>query len=278
MTSRETDIVSEPSEESDAERSRRIRSAAPRRRRTTRTGAAAEAVQTSTRRISDLVRASIRHGDIGLRDALPEEVLVQRLDTSRNAVRQALQSLAEQGMVVRRQRVGTSVSAAIVTVGEGEVFPLLVDDHGIGRLAVRRIDDRNLPGVQFLVEKLGTIDGDLRLVEDVVSLDGRPMAVAVSYCGRDANLVASTRGVTDVASTFEVTYGVPLGSIESSVESLPCDLQTARLLEIAEGDPVLVREMVLRDVDGRVRGICYVHYRGGAVSIRSVTTVAGQTS
>jgi GntR family transcriptional regulator len=227
----------------------------------------ASTAQTSPRRITDLLRASIRHERIVAKDRLPEEVLIRELDTSRSAVRLALQMMADQGLLDRRQRAGTTVSGTITRVRDDEIFPLLVDDQGRQRTTVRRIDDRVLPGVQLLVEQLEISDGGLRLVEDLVLLDGDPIAVVVSYLESGANVVASLDGITDVATSFTRTYGVGMGSVESSVEALPCEAQTARVLGIEEGAPVLVKEMVLRDVYDRARGICYIHYRGGAVSL-----------
>jgi GntR family transcriptional regulator len=232
--------------------------------------------QTSPRRIADLIRASIRSERIVPRDKLPEEILIRELDSSRSSVRQALQMLAEQGLLERRQRVGTIVSGTITKVLDDEIFPLLWDSKGAPRTSVRRLDDRVLPGVQLLVEQLEISDGGLRLVEDLVLLDDLPVAVAVSYLEKDANAVASLSGITDVAGTFKTTYGVEMGSVESSVEALPCEPQTARVLKVPEGSPVLVKEMILRDRSDRARGICYIHYRGGSVSLSNGRTLNAQ--
>src|SRR6202012_860925 len=52
-----------------------------------------------------------------------------------------------------------------------------------------------------------------------------------------------------LAETFELIYGQPMGPIASAVEATHCDAATARMLGIAEGAAVLLRELLFK-IDG----------------------------
>ena len=85
-------------------------------------------LQTSSRRAHDLIRSSIRMGMVPRSAMLMEHKLVSGLATSRNAVREALQLLATEGLVERSVRTGTRLIGSILEVPIDQFLPLVADE------------------------------------------------------------------------------------------------------------------------------------------------------
>src|SRR5262249_29570424 len=80
-------------------------------------------LQTSSRRVYELLRSAIRTGYLPAGTQLVEFELVKTLSTSRNALRVALQLLADEGVVERNPRSGTFITSAMVQITLNELDP-----------------------------------------------------------------------------------------------------------------------------------------------------------
>lgn len=227
--------------------------------------------QSSARRVYDLVRASIRRGDIGSDESLVEEQLVEMLSASRQAVRDALQALAHDGLVVRRRRVGTTVSGSILDVAADQLMHLPPEQQVMEDSIVERIDQAEMPTPPWLRGRLQIDDEAVLMVEEIIRWRGEALCVRVSYRPVSRLPGAMVGRVADLATAFRAAYGVGLGPVESLVEAVAADPMTADLLGIATGAPVLVREVLLVDEHGVPRDLSYSHYRADRICFTSTT-------
>jgi GntR family transcriptional regulator len=144
----------------------------------------------------------------------------------------------------------------------------------------RSISERRERPPASLAARLWLPSGRVCVMTDLVLADGEPVAVRVTYDDADITQppVVQREGGTpvreDLASTFVERYGRPLGAITTSVEAVPCEMRAAKLLGIPEHAPVLLREQLVRDVDGVVRLISQAHYRGDRCVIASEVSLS----
>jgi DNA-binding GntR family transcriptional regulator len=222
-------------------------------------------LQTSPRRAHDLLRSSIRAGMIRGDSLLIEDSLVRSLSTSRNAIRQALQMLAQEGLVERRPHHGTSVVGEILEVPFDQLVPPVAFDRS--RVAVRILESRQIPSTPYIKARLEIDDEALDVLEILITFDDEPLSLRVSYVPVSTEPVRRTTEVIPVPVAFEQVFGVPMGRAESSVEAIAAGASASRLLDVPEGAPVLVQEQLLRDINGVPRELSYTHYRSGRVSL-----------
>ncbi|MEI5675593.1 MULTISPECIES: GntR family transcriptional regulator [unclassified Nocardioides] len=228
--------------------------------------------QSSARRVYDLVRASIRRGDVGGSGVLVEERLIEELSASRQAVRDALQALAADGLVERRRRVGTTVNGAILDVATDQLMHLPPDQQVVEDSAVERLEEQEMPAPPWMRARLKIAEDEpVLMVEELVRAHGEVLCVRATYKPVSRLPARATVRVADLATAFEHGFGVPLGSVESLVEAVGADALTAELLGVPAGSPVLVREVLLVDADGLPRDLSYSHYRSDRICFTHTT-------
>jgi GntR family transcriptional regulator len=238
-------------------------------------------LQTSPHRAHNLLRSGIRTGMFSGDAALVEDALIRALSTSRNAVRQALQMLAAEGLVDRRPNRGTTVIATICDIAVDQLVPTTA--FGEPGATVRQLDHRTIPGDTYVRTRLalaGTeaattscVGADERaelrvdMSETLISRDSTPISLRVSYVPAGDGPVVRVLEVVPVPEAFLRVFGRPLGSTEASIGAIAAGAGVARLLGLSEGAPVLVQEVLLRDVDGRPRELSYTYHRADRVSV-----------
>jgi GntR family transcriptional regulator len=227
-----------------------------------------------TRRLSRTtyaqLRAGIRDGDIEADERLDEAALVTSMSANRNAVRRALQMLAADGLVDRRTRAGTSVSSAIVEFSATEILPAT----SASELEVVDLDQVELAVPQIVADRMGVTSPIVHAYQQLGRLGGVPMYVRSGYAPQLDVDEDFFEGIADadanfrpMATAFRLLFRVDLGRVETSIEWAPADAFTAGLLEIELGAALLLREMVMFDVDGRAREMSFTYFRGDRVSL-----------
>ncbi|OLT12404.1 hypothetical protein BJF78_04175 [Pseudonocardia sp. CNS-139] len=242
----------------------------PRRHRHPRAvGGSARDRQTWSRRVHDLLRADIRSGMIARDYQLVEDTLVQRLATSRRAVREALQQLAAEGLVTRVPRRGTRVTRDIVELPLTDIRPLT----GTEEFSIRRIDCRVVPSTPLIRKRLRTDAEVVGFVEHFFLQRGEPVGVRAVYHHTSTVQPEAWDYCPSLAFAFEHVFGRPLARIESTIDAVACDQQTSALLGLPVGAPVLVNEQVLVDAAGCAQEFTFTRYRADRVSLSSDTTL-----
>ncbi len=204
-------------------------------------------------------------------DQLVEDALTDNYATSRNSVREALQTLAQEGLVTRSRGRGTLVNGAITELPMEHVG----SQPGVNGPDERRVQLSNdileivvIPPSSLLRKKLQT-DDDVLLVEQIAVLDG-PVYVGAYYypCpgepdSRDEfvkRVSQAHRSPGEFGMSLPTTHGVAIGRVEVTVEAVACDARTARMLHAPIGSPIILRERLVHDVNGTPVALDYVHF------------------
>jgi GntR family transcriptional regulator len=241
------------------------------------------AAETSLRRVYELLRSSISNGTLTIDQLLVEMELMKALGASRNAVRKALRMLADDGIVSRKTRNGTSLTRDIITVRAGEVGPRAWNGSpDEGRLHVETLDVSRvaLPGV--LRDRFNTDIDSVLLLEQIGFSDLQPLYVRVSYIPEDFDVEELNRRIDSLhvdypplAVAFERFYGQPFGGTHAVVEALRCEERTAELLRIPTGAPVLFQDLTTFDDTGKIREISFAHFRGDRIALSTLNSFSG---
>jgi GntR family transcriptional regulator len=216
------------------------------------------------------LRAGIRDGSIAPEQRLHESDLVATFAANRNAIRRALQMLAQDGLIERHTRTGTLVTSSIVTFSATGVLPV----DGVGQLRVEELDQEVIPMPAALAARMGSDSAQVLAYSQLGVLGGLPLYVRSGYAPRLAadphffdQVAESDRDLPPMEVAFRRLFGAELGAVEGAVEWAPAEPSLSRLLGVRRGSPLLVREMLLADEEGRGREYSVTYFRGDRVSL-----------
>jgi GntR family transcriptional regulator len=225
----------------------------------------------AARRAHALLRTALTTHFVGPDDQLVEQFISSALSTSRNAVRQALQMLVRDGVVVRHPRSGTRIVRQMVRANvDGYKFLGLSTDEAQRRVSIELIERGEVPATALVTRMLDLTGDTMLMVEHLVKLDGEPICIDSGY--HEANVPAERFEIGfDQNTVFENYYGTGAGESECSFQAIVADPATAKLLGVPDGAPLLLQEVVLTDDQGRPRELRYTHYRADRVCIVTTT-------
>jgi GntR family transcriptional regulator len=217
--------------------------------------------------IKALLMAGLDSGEWPPGEAVPSETaLAQRFKVSQGTVRKALDELAAQSLVIRRQGKGTFVSTH--TEEKTSLFRFL---------RIRRNDGRDeYPASRLLDVRRGKASGEVARALELKS--GDPVIVlrrVLEYGGQPVVLdeivlaAALFKGLTkakveaysgSMYSFFETQFGVRMLKAQERLRAVSADAQSAGILGVRAGEPLLAVERVTltygdRPVEWR-RGLC----------------------
>ncbi|MCW2916187.1 MAG: GntR family transcriptional regulator [Actinomycetia bacterium] len=218
------------------------------------------------RRLRDLLRSAILRRSFTHGQLPGEPELMASYDATRATVREALALLRREGLIDRRQGVGTYVvvNAVLMRLAEahGAADPVVGSVFN-RRMRPRVLDRSTIPLPAIAAERLGAPPGVpcLRL-EYVALLEDEPTALATNYVlFPEAERLLTLPFDSDWYALLREA-GVGLGESEFILGCAPADAITASLLDVAEGAPLITIEQVIRDQDGRPFNLAHIHTRG----------------
>ena len=221
----------------------------PRREGVTRSRRRADEV----RRVRDVLRQDLAALSAG-NGVLPDERLLGlRLGTSRNAVREALNLLRDEGLVERRQGRGTVVTAPPVLAGAGARGLVNRVTGGPDRVQYQPLWHYEVPATGTVADRLGLEPGQPVLVlERLTTVDGVRTCLWTTYLRREDGLeVAATNCPGDGFDLIEQALGIAVTQVDMSVEAVLADESVADLLDVRVGQPLLRFERLMLAADGR---------------------------
>jgi GntR family transcriptional regulator len=195
--------------------------------------------------IKGLILQSLQLGEWKPGEAIPSEMeLATRFRVSQGTVRKAIDELAAENLVVRRQGKGTFVA----THSEQHVryrFLKLVPDSGDEGPAQRIIlDCRRARAPAEVARALALRTGDSVVqVRRVLSFGGVPTILedmwlpGTTFRGITAEQLESHQGPT--YALFELEFGVRMVRAEEKIRAVAADAQQAQLLALEPGAPLL---------------------------------------
>lgn len=227
--------------------------------------------------IKGLILQSLQQGEWKPGEAIPSEMdLAARFRVSQGTVRKAIDELAAENLVMRRQGKGTFVA----THAEQHVqyrFLKLLPDTGDARVegpAQRSvIDCRRVRASADVARALALRSGDAVMqAKRILSFGGVPTILediwlpGQAFKGLTAEQLANYQGPT--YAMFEIDFGVRMVRAEEKIRAVLPDEEQARLLQITPVTPLLSVERVAytyNDVPMELRRGLYLtdthHYR-----------------
>lgn len=199
------------------------------------------------------LQAAIEDGTLTPGTLLGNEIdLATRLGLSRPTVRQAIQSLVDKGLLVRRRGVGTQVVHSSVR-RPLELSSLYDDLAAAGRRpATRVLADRREAADVEVAAALGVAEGtEVRYLERLRSADGEPLALLRNHL--PAGLLDADAGQVGATGLYRLlrAAGLTLHSARQAVGARAAGAAEAELLGERPEAPLLTMERTTFDATGR---------------------------
>ncbi len=205
------------------------------------------------RRIQDSLRKRIESGELQVGDPVPPERELARLHkVSLMTARHAVTSLEQEGLVERRQGVGTFVNKPKILINE--LLSTTEQLSARGQSAKAKIlSARTVNGEQEIVARLALpLDSALLKLERLRHADGDPFSLEISYLSkaRFPDLMKASFARESLFKLLEVKYNEILGHADEEIDATIPDARTADLLGIAKHQPVLRIRQVIYSTSG----------------------------
>ena len=203
--------------------------------------------------IKVLILKGLQAGEWKPADLIPSEMeLAVRFRVSQGTVRKAIDELAAENLVIRRQGKGTFVathSAQQVQYRFLRLMPDSGDVSGEGPAERQIVDCKRLRAPADVARSLALQTGDAVLqLRRVLAFQGTPTIVedvwlpGGPFKGLTAERLASYGG--PMYALFETEFGVHMVRAEEKIRAIAADEVASRLLELPEGAPLLSVERV----------------------------------
>ncbi len=197
------------------------------------------------RQIKDLLSESLHRGEWRPGEAIPSEIeLAARFRVSQGTVRKAVDELAADNLLVRRQGKGTFVA----THGEPQVrfrFLRLAPDSGEAVPPERQLlDFKRTRAAAEVARLLDLKTGDaVLMLRRLLVFAGNPVILEETWLpgnlfkGLTAAAISEHKGA--LYNLFETRFGTRMVRAEEKLKAVPADSESAGLLKLAPGHPLL---------------------------------------
>ena len=197
------------------------------------------------RQIKALLTRSLQGGEWRPGEVIPSEFeLALRFKVSQGTVRKAIDALADENLLVRRQGKGTFVATHSEEQVQFRFLRLMPDDGEVGGMARRFIDCRRLRAPAEVARALALKAGDAAVqVRRVLSFRGKPVVFddiwlpGHAFKGLTAERLADYKG--PMYGLFESEFGVRMIRAEEKLRAVAADADAAALLTLPPGAPLL---------------------------------------
>lgn len=224
------------------------------------------------RQVVEVLRHQIASGAFASGLLPDERQLIADFGVSRNTVREALRMLRDEGVVERRQGVGTVIRHRTYEHALHRLTGLAetLSAHGAVSNEVRTAEPVRPPA--DVARRLGIPDGgQVVAIERLRSLDGAPLSLDLTYLTPDIGLplLDADLACRDLFALIEQVLGGPLGSASLAVHAANADPSTAELLGVPPGAAVFTVERLTRLPDGRPVDLEFLRIRGDRLAFRA---------
>ncbi|GHH29031.1 GntR family transcriptional regulator [Streptomyces lanatus] len=203
--------------------------------------------------LAQQLEAAIEHGVLAPGNLLGNEVdLSVRLGLSRPTVRQAIQSLVDKGLLVRRRGVGTQVVHSQVK-RPLELSSLYDDLEAAGQGPTTQVvRNERVPATADVAAALGIAeDAEVILLERLRCTHGQPVAILCNYL--PATLLDLDTARLEATGLYRMmrAVGITLHSARQTIGARCATAEEARRLDEKEGAALLTMQRTAYDDTGR---------------------------
>lgn len=245
------------------------------------TGITTPAFSPLYQQIKALILQSLQSGEWKPSAAIPSEnILAARFKVSQGTVRKAIDELAAENLLVRRQGKGTFVATHAERTVQYRFLKLLPDNgdpKGEGPAQRRIIDCKRMRATADVARALAMRAGDPVLqVRRTLSFAGKPTILedlwlpGTPFKGLTAERLAAYGG--PMYALFETEFGVHMARAEEKIRAVLPDADQSHLLQVPGNTPLLSVERIAytyNDVPMEMRRGLYLtdtHYYRNALN------------
>jgi len=197
------------------------------------------------RQIKGLITRELQAGVWKPGESIPSELdLAARFKVSQGTVRKAIDELAADNLLVRRQGKGTFVATHAEQQIQYRFLRLMPDDGSDRGMARRLLDCRRTRAPADVARMLACKSGDavvqlrrLLLAQDKPVVLDEIWLPGALFKGLTAERLADYKG--PMYGMFEADFGVRMIRAEEKIRALAADTTSAALLGVASGFPLL---------------------------------------
>jgi GntR family transcriptional regulator len=195
--------------------------------------------------IKALLLRSLQGGEWKPGESIPSELeLASRFRVSQGTVRKAIDELATENLLVRRQGKGTYVATHAEEQIQYRFLRLMPQDGPVTGMARHFLDCRRMRAPASVARSLGLAAGEPTLeVRRTLWRNGEPVVLddiwlpAQLFKGLTAERLSDYEG--PMYGLFETEFGVRMIRAEEKIRAVAADEATAELLHVAPGAPLL---------------------------------------
>lgn len=197
--------------------------------------------------LEDILRSHIESGEWAVGMMVPSENAIARdYGISRMTARGVLNSLAEEGLLVRVPGKGTFVAETKIETASTAFHGIRAQLESQGfETTTRLVRATHVPATRRLARKLGVpVDSELTLIERIRSVDGEPISLHRSWVP-----VALAPGLIDadvvseqLCTILDRDYGLRATTVSQQLESVHVEDEDTALLKLESGRPALLLE------------------------------------
>jgi GntR family transcriptional regulator len=224
------------------------------------------------RRTYDLLRSTLQNGEAS--PLLVEGELTDALSASRNTVRAVLRQLAKDGLVTRSPKLGTrSTGAVMLRVNSVAPVAEFGGDSSI-RTELRTLEHQTLGCPRMVRERLA-VPGDwtVLMVESLLVRENERLGIAVSYIALSPDLSGDLDDLDfvdpDPIVFLERHAGVRISESRTTIGATAADAQSADLVGVEVGAPMIFLEDILLDEEGQPRALSQFRMRSDRIAFRA---------
>jgi GntR family transcriptional regulator len=202
------------------------------------------------RQIKALILQSLQNGEWGPGEAIPSELeLAARYKVSQGTVRKAIDELSAEHLLIRRQGKGTFVATHSEARAQFRFLRLMPLEGEQEYPPSTLLECRRARAGADVARQLEMKPGDsLVFLRRLLSFKGEPTVLdeislpASIFKGLSAAKFNEYKG--SMYNLFETEFGTRMLRAEERISALAADADTAKLLEIAPGAPLLCVDRV----------------------------------
>ncbi|MBL8490789.1 MAG: GntR family transcriptional regulator [Rhodocyclaceae bacterium] len=202
------------------------------------------------RQIKSLILQALEAGEWRPGEAIPSETeLAGRFSVSQGTVRKAIDEMASENLLVRRQGKGTFVATHSDPRAFFRFLRLVPLDGGIEQSRSVPLECWRAKAGPEAARVLGLKLGDpITIVRRVLEFSGKPVVVDEIYLPGETFAGLSLEVLKDyqgsLYSLFESRFGVRMIRATERIRAIAADRSTADLLKVREGSPLLSVERI----------------------------------
>lgn len=216
--------------------------------------------------LSSYFSARISAGELREGDALPTETsLCKQLGISRSTVRQAFQMLEDEGVIIRKKRVGTRVCKPKLKRSINNLYNFTTEMHALGLAPSSRvISFTTVRPPSKIAETLNINAGDAAFrIERLRLADGEPLMLETAYIPVQICPTLNREQLNDslYATIRECSGSSPQEAVEI-YEAVTLSKRDAELLHMRAGEAGFRIQRISKNTAGQIFEYCIELARG----------------